>query len=49
MKYLLMIIVAVASLGLSSTQGADKQQGKSCCDGGKCCAKQQACCQKSHK
>ncbi len=48
MKYLLILIVAVASLGLAGVQGADKQNNKSCCDGGKCCAKQQACCQKSH-
>jgi hypothetical protein len=49
MKYLLILIVAAASLGLSGVQGADRQNNKSCCDGGKCCVKQQACCQKSHK
>jgi hypothetical protein len=49
MKYLLILTVVAASLGLASVQGADKQTNKSCCDGGKCCVKQQACCQKSHK
>lgn len=51
MKYLLILTVVAASLGLSGAQGADKQKqaNKSCCGGGKCCAEQQACCQKSHK
>jgi hypothetical protein len=48
MKYILLIIAGVASLGLTSANSASSK-ASACCNGGGCCVAKAACCHKAAK
>jgi hypothetical protein len=48
MKYFLLIITALASLGLTSANSASPK-ANGCCNGGACCTPSHGCCHKAVK
>lgn len=48
MKYFLLIIAAVASLGLADAKSVPSK-ASTCCSGGGCCTTQKACCHHAAK